>query len=180
MMKQGIIFLSFILFSCVSFAQQKTPFIQVDLILFSQQSVQQEQSIFTQTTGKPQIKIKEHISKQNTPFHLLPTSASQLNNEYWELKRKPQYQVLANYSWHQPKNNNKVIEIPPATKNGWTVEGVISLTPGNYYQLKTDLLFSSPTVPPFKLVQQQRIKAGKVYYLDHPQAGALIKIHQVG
>ncbi|KTC65601.1 Protein of uncharacterised function (DUF2803) (plasmid) [Legionella adelaidensis] len=179
-MKYVFSFLALVLFSYSVIAQQKSSLVQVDLIIFSQNTLQEEHSLFLQKTMKPDVTIKDSVGKDKKPYHLLPVSASQLNNEYWQLKRKPQFQVLANYSWLQPKNSQKKIAFPLAAKNGWEVEGTLNLKPGNYILLSTEALFTPPHAATFKFTQQQRIKLGKVYYLDHPQAGMLIKIHQVG
>ena len=51
----------------------------------------------------------------------------------------------------------------------------------NYYLLDTDLVFSTPGQNPstFSFSQKQRLKPGTVNYQDHPQAGEIIKVHQV-
>jgi hypothetical protein len=51
----------------------------------------------------------------------------------------------------------------------------------NYYLLDTALLFSAPERinAAFMFTQKQRLKPGVVYYLDHPQAGMLIKVHTI-
>lgn len=114
-------------------------------------------------------------------YHLLPPTESKLRQEYWTLNHNPNYQVLATYSWRQPSNNQHAIILPSQSRNGWHVEGVVRVRQSNYYLLDAELLFTTQATQPtaFLFSQKQRLKPGTVYYLDHPQAGMLIKVYQV-
>ena len=127
------------------------------------------------------IPLQTDVSEMMTPYHTLPVSTSHLRNEYWALNRKPQYQVLFHYTWLQPGNNQRPIALTQVNRGGWNVEGTLRIRRSNYYLLDTDLVFSAPnsTQTAFVFAQKQRLKPGVVYYLDHPQAGMLIKIHQI-
>ena len=59
--------------------------------------------------------------------------------------------------------------------------GSLQIIQSNYYLLDTNLRFSAPNdrQAPFVFAQKQRLKSGIVYYLDHPQAGMLIKVHKI-
>ena len=121
------------------------------------------------------------VSGAITPYHTLPASSSQLSSEYWALNRKTNYQVLAHYTWLQPANNQRAVALSTDSRNGWNIEGTLRIRRSNYYLLDTELLFSAPgnNQTAFLFSQKQRLKPGTVYYLDHPQAGMLIKVHQI-
>ncbi|CDZ77455.1 hypothetical protein BN59_01738 [Legionella massiliensis] len=159
---------------------------QIDLIVFGYQQspISPELSLSSTLASHSanSIPLQTEISKNQTPYHLLPSSSSQLQEEYWALHRKPQYRVLIHYTWLQPFNNQSAIAIPKVQRDGWEIEGTVRVQRSNYYSLDSELLISTPSSnsAPFVLVQQQRLKGGDIYYLDHPQAGMLIKVHQVG
>ncbi len=177
---------SLFLFSCVGSANQPTPLYQIDMIIFAHQSNASNQ---TDDTTLPLLTPhRQHaISLQSsdgdtiTPYHLLPPSSSHLHSEYWALNHKQNYQVLAHYTWLQPSNNQQSIALPPIHSTSWNVEGTLRIRQSNYYLLDTDLLFSAPggRQTAFMFSHKQRLKPGTVYYLDHPQAGMLIKVQQI-
>ena len=171
------------LFSYLTQAAQRSTLYQVDMIVFAHQQSSAQQTTTPPLLAPPQnaIPLDNSISSAITPYHILPTSASQLSNEYWALNRKAEYQVLAHYTWLQPSNNQRAIVLPSTNRNGWNIEGTLRIRQSNYYLLDTDLLFSAPnnTQTAFFFSQKQRLKPGTVYYLDHPQAGMLIKVHQI-
>lgn len=175
-----------ILFSCIIKANQQSLY-QIDMIVFSHQ---QSSAIKAENTATPvvapntQNAIFLESSTNNTviPYHLLPKSLSQLTQASWALNHKPDYKVLAHYTWLQPSNNQRAIAIPSINQSGWSIEGTVRVRQSNYYLLETDLLFSSPSKKAqtaFLFTQKQRLKPGTTYYLDHPQAGMLIKVHKI-
>ncbi len=172
------------LFSCVPQASQRSTLYQVDMIVFTHQQAGVQSSGTTKPLAENTqnaIPLNSNISNLMTPYHLLPARSSQLNNEYWALNRRPEYQVLAHYSWLQPGNSQRAIALPSTYRSGWTIEGTLRIRQSNYYLLDTDLLFSTPngSQAAFMFSQKQRLKPRTVYYLDHPQAGMLIKVHQI-
>ena len=159
---------------------------QVDMIVFTH--LQTPASVVDRSSGpliapntRHAIQLANEVSSAMTPYHALPASLSHLRDEYWALNRKPQYQILFRYTWLQPSNNQQAIALSEVNSGGWNVEGTLSIRQSNYYLLDTALLFSAPnsTQTSFIFSQKQRLKPGVVYYLDHPQAGMLIKIHQI-
>lgn len=174
-----------ILFACVGQTQSPSSFYQVDLIVFTHQSAYSlpaDLSLASSITpnSSQAIPLRTESKDSLTPYHLLPVSSSQLRQEYWALHRKPQYRVLLHYTWLQPLNNQRSIVLPKTTKDGWQIEGTLRIRRSNYYLFDTELLFSAPSSQAsFVFAQKQRLKGGKIYYLDHPQAGMLIKVHQL-
>lgn len=172
-------------FSCLAQAESTASFYQVDLIIFTHQSAYSlpadlalSQPLIAENTSQA-IPLGTE-TKGKTPYHLLPVSSSQLREEYWALRRKPQYHVLLHYSWLQPLNNQAAIRLPKINRDGWQIEGRLQIRRANYYLLNTKLLVSAPTnQASFVFSQKQRLKSGEIYYLDHPQAGMLIKVHQL-
>ncbi len=113
-------------------------------------------------------------------YHMLPTSTSSLQSAFWSLSRRPDYQMIAHYSWLQPSNNQRAVMIDAQSNNGWRTAGTLRIRQSNYYLFDAQLLFTLPgQKSTFLLTQKQRLKPGTVYYLDHPRAGILIKVHQV-
>ncbi len=127
------------------------------------------------------LSLQEAANDTSTPFHRLPTTLSSLKNEYSRLNHQSQYHILCHYSWLQPQNNQKSVSFPVSHYKGWNLEGSVRIRKSNYYLLDTDLNFSNRFEPAssFVFVQKKRLKDDVVYYLDHPQAGMLIKVHQV-
>ena len=181
-----IIFTCLCLFSCLVSAKKNTPLFQVDMIVFttsqtSASSNEHHRPPLVAPTINQAIPLQTTTSKAITPYHLLPGSSSQLRDEYWALNHRPQYQILFHYSWLQPSNNKKPMALSFTNKAGLNVEGSVQIQQSNYYLLDTALLFSAPerTNAAFMFTQKQRLKPGVVYYLDHPQAGMLIKVHTI-
>lgn len=178
-------FISIIFFTTLIQAAEAPAFYQIDLIIFThQQSPLSKELSLNSTLSSGQIKtihLETDISKTLSPYHLLPPSSSQLREEYWALHRRPQYQVLVNYTWLQPLNSKLPISLPHIQRNGWELEGSLNIQRANYYVLNSELLFTTPDSQqaPFVLRQKLRLKGGDIYYFDHPQAGMLIKIHQL-
>lgn len=166
-------------------AKEASPFYQIDLIIFTHQqspTLPAELSLNSTISTNTKARILHTgISKELTPYHLLPFSFSHLKEEYWALHRKPQYRVLLHYTWLQPLNNQTAITIPTINRNDWQLEGKLRIRRSNYYMLDSELLFSPPnnSQAPFVFAQKQRLKGGDIYYFDHPQAGMLIKVHQL-
>lgn len=176
------------LLSSLSQASQQSALYQVDMIVFTHQpSSQHEANIVTPLMApdtQHAIPLQNTVNGALTPYHTLPASSSQLSSEYWALNRKTNYQVLAHYTWLQPANNQRAVALSSLNRNGWNIEGTLRIRRSNYYLLDTELLFSAPGVEKnsqtaFLFSQKQRLKPGTVYYLDHPQAGMLIKVHQI-
>lgn len=177
---------SLLLFTCLGLANPSSPLYQVDMIVFThlQSSIKARENLAIPILSPDMhhaIPLQNDASNSITPYHTLPTSASHLRNEYWALNRKPQYQVLFHYTWLQPGNNQRPIALSQINSGGWNIEGTLRIRRSNYYLLDTELLFSAPnsTQTAFVFSQKQRLKPGVVYYLDHPQAGMLIKVHQI-
>lgn len=176
----GLFFLSF-----ASIASPKRSFYQVDMIVFTHQTTapREEASapLLASTYKQDAIALLPTASATMTPYHTLPTSSSSLRNEYFALHRNKAYDVVGHYTWLQPGNSQQPILLPQMVGANWNVEGTLRIRQSNYYLLDTDLLFSAfgQKKPAFAFTQKQRLKAGVVYYLDHPEAGMLIKIHKV-
>lgn len=175
-----------LLLSCSGLASQQSALYQVDMIVFTHMDnatppIDQSSTPLLAPDAHSAIPLVNAVSKEMTPYHRLPSSTSKLGNAYWALNHKPQYQVLFHYTWLQPGNNQRAIALSQANPSGWNVEGTIRIRRSNYYLLDTDLLFSNSNSQQtgFVFSQKQRLKPGVVYYLDHPQAGMLITVHQI-
>ncbi|WP_028387710.1 CsiV family protein [Legionella fairfieldensis] len=180
------IFLLLAFLSCVIRAKEPPPLYQIDLIIFTHQPssanpVTLSLNSTLSSDNFQAIPLRTVSHKDFIPYHLLPSSSSQLQQEYRALHRKPQYRVLLHYSWLQPYNNQQAIQLPKVIQEGWELEGRLRIRRSNYYLLNAELLFSPLTghQTPFTVSQNQRIKGGSVYYFDHPQVGMLIKVHQL-
>lgn len=172
-----------ILFS--GFAMAKAMY-QIDLILFANPQNTAKNTVSGSdipliALNKNAIALKSSTNKSVKPYNLLPPSQSLLKDEYYLLSRKSKYQVLGQYSWRQPLNNQSYVSLPNISRNGWQMEGAIKIIQGTYYQIDADLQFSPPGNPKtsFTVTQKQRIKGDTVHYLDHPQIGMIIKIHKL-
>lgn len=183
-MKRITTLISLFLMHGIIHAAPQSALYQVDMIVFTHSAAQTDSTGVTPPLAPDMhqaIPLQNTISSALTPYHTLPASSSQLSSEYWALNRKTNYQVLAHYTWLQPANNQRAIALSAGNRNGWNVEGTLRVRRSNYYLLDTELLFSTPgnDQAAFLFSQKQRLKPGTVYYLDHAQAGMLIKVHQI-
>ncbi|MFA5959667.1 MAG: CsiV family protein [Tatlockia sp.] len=170
------------LFAGTVFAKEPSAFYQIDLIVFTHEETPETASPdVTIASPNRALALNTERSHNLSPYHLLPISSSQLKEEYWALHRKPQYRVLMNYTWLQPLESNKAIVLPKISHDGWEVEGNIKIQRLNYYVMDTQLLLTHANTNqnPFVFAQKQRLRGGEIYYFDHPQAGMLIKVHQL-
>jgi len=179
-----LIFIAMLCLSNGLQAAEASSFYQIDLIVFTheQGTIAKELSLNSTLASKNNaIPLQTEVSKTLSPYHLLPASSSQLREEYWALHRKPQFQVLLNYTWLQPLNSKSVIALPRIQRNGWVIEGTLGIQRSNYYLFSSELLIAAPDNKenPFVLRQKLRLKGGDIYYFDHPQAGMLLKVHQL-
>lgn len=181
-MKKTILTLLLLITSMV-FANSVDKFYQIDVIVFAQNNTHKSISehelsplIITET---PKAIPLQAFSGEDKPYELLPTSMSKLQSELWALNNKGPYKVLAHYTWMQPESNRQPVMLPKINKDGWDLEGTMRIRHGHYFQLDTELLLSTPErqSAPFVFSQKHRLEQDKVYYLDHPEAGILIKIH---
>ncbi len=179
------IFIACLITSSLGLANKPATRYQVDLIVFSHRNTQvateHPLTLLSSPTLSNAIPLQRHQGSK-TPlgfYQRLPASASQLAREYWGLTHQPNYHVLFHYTWLQPNKNEKRIALSEVTAEDWHIEGTVCVKQSNYYLLNTELMFSKPNSPQsaFRFSQQQRLKPEVVYYLDHPQAGMLIKIH---
>jgi hypothetical protein len=185
-MLRAILTLLSVLLSSWGFAQKSGAMYQVDMIVFTHQhpataQLEHGSTPLLSTQNKNWITLEDTVRSTMTPYHTLPSASSMLKNEYWALNRKPEYHVLFHYTWLQPNSNQQFVSLPSINKDGWNIEGLLRIKRSNYFLLDTELLFSQPNndKSTFVFNQKQRLKPEVVYYLDHPQAGMLIKVHQI-
>lgn len=159
---------------------KEADFYQIDLLVFRQPDPVTTELPHSFIGNVLPSAIPLRAERGRKAYRLLPISASHLQKEYWILKHQPQYQVLLHYSWLQPLTNRQAIIIPRVSQANWQIEGSVRVERANYYLFAVELLFSPLTEEaPFTLTQKQRLKEDKLYYLDHPQVGMLVKIHRV-
>lgn len=164
-----------------------TPFYQVDLIIFMHQhspltltraarlAFLRSQLIKTKNTTFLKPPINDEAS--SLPYTLLPNSFSTLKTIASKLQQNPQYKLLADYSWLQP-NSRQAIILSPQLANGWQITGSLKISGNHFYFLRTELFFFLPGShePCIMLNYQQRLLENKIFYIDHPQIGMIIKI----
>lgn len=158
------------------------PLYQVDVIVFTHQAtlgaVEQANARSLSKSMQGAITLQPKTAEGLMPYQLLPAALSGLRQESWALRHQSNYHVLGQYAWLQPANSERAIALPSMTQGDWDVKGIIRVRQGHYYLLDTTLLFSDTTHhESFAFAQTQRLKSNVVYYVDHPQAGLLIKIH---
>lgn len=160
---------------------------QIDMVVFSYESVpsgrDSDQSLIPLVQSRPdKAVLLRAFDGQPSLYHLLPVSASKLLQICRQLSQKPGYQILAHYVWLQSRDKQRPVILPQALRDGWEVKGSMNIRQSNYYLLNTDLIFSSPPPHHIKTVfsKKQRLKPDVVYYLDHPEIGILMKIHETG
>jgi hypothetical protein len=157
-------------------AQAAQPLIQVDMILFLHQSemLTADDLVFAKKFhGIPLL------SQGSGPYHLLPRQQSDLAREYYALSKRPEFQIMGQYSWIQPAKTNRPVLLEFNSANGWKINGEMTLHQNQYYLLNGQIEFNLADKAQIRMNQRQRLKSNTVYYLDHPQAGMLIKIHPV-
>lgn len=168
-------------------AKEADSIYQIDMILFihhaSSENKEENTTLpFIEANPTKTIQLKRNETDDSQqPYHLLPSSASTLYKELRALKHHANYQIIGHYTWLQSKHHQQAVSLPDTTDPTWQVTGSMSIKQNTYYQLNTEFIFSNPQShsPPFLFSHNQRLKNNLVYYLDHPQAGMLIKVHQV-
>lgn len=169
-----------ILYSFITLAQSNY---QVDLVIFAYpQSGDVNKSLAMTSPLLPISQNAITLQPNSTkPYGLLSSSKSSLKDQYYLLSRKSNYRVLGHYSWIQPGANQSSVALPKMSHNGWQMQGTLRIRQNNYYLFDAHLQLSSPNNPDsyFTVNQDQRLKGGVVYFLDHPQVGMLVKIHKL-
>lgn len=176
LMQKLTIFLLLMIHTSLTLADPPKNFYQVDVIIFAHtdSSLPQPDPLFSLKIDHA-TPLDKYTKESN--YSLLPSSDSHLLQEYYSLRQKPQYQILAHYSWTQPHKGKKKLLLKSPAVNGWQMEGVISLARNQYYFLDTELQISKDNHPGFVFAKKERLKANNLYYLDHAGAGMLIRIH---
>ncbi|CEG57348.1 CsiV family protein [Legionella fallonii] len=168
-----------ILYSCITLAQSSY---QVDLIIFAYPQSGDKSNSLAMTS--PLLPISQNAialrSNSRKAYGLLANSKSSLQDQYYLLSRKSNYKVLGHYSWIQPAANQSSVALPKLSHNGWQMQGTLRVRQNSYYLFDARLQLSPPNHPEsyFTVTQDQRLKGGVVYFLDHPQVGMLVKIHK--
>ncbi len=169
-----------IFYSCITLAQSNY---QVDLIIFAYPQSGDTNNSLAMTS--PLLPIPQNAitlqPNSTKPYGLLSNSKSSLRDQYYLLSRKSNYRVLGQYSWIQPSANQSSVALPKISHNGWQMQGTLRVRQNNYYLFDAHLQLSPPNNPNsyFTVNQDQRLKGGVVYFLDHPQVGMLVKIHKL-
>ncbi len=157
---------------------------QVDVIAF----MHQNDPAVTETLSENPLMISDpkarKLSQEGdpaSPYVLRNRSLSGLNREYYLLKKQQQYLPLFYYSWLQPKNSRQTVKLPLTENEDWEIEGSLRINYVSYYTLDAELYFHprKSAEQAFVVKQQQRLKDDDIYYLDHPRAGLLVKIHKL-
>ncbi len=184
MMRKKLIALICMTAATLLHASEQVDLYQIDIIGFAheQQASHQQESMQTASlwiNNKNNISLQTDYTETTEPYHLRAASTSTLKREFNVLKQQPDYLVLFHYSWLQPGNNQRAVKLPKVENMGWQVEGSLRIRQSNYFLLDTDLYFTSDNHQSFVFNQKKRLKDDTLYYLDHPQAGVLVKIHKL-
>lgn len=172
----------FCLFIFSSVSNAYASYYQIDMVAFRHaytEKDQVEQAIQGFTYDISATPLTEN-SSHNRAYQLLSNRSSPLQYAWSRLNQHSQYQPLFHYTWLQPSNSQRSVLLPHEALNGWTVEGSVRIRQSNYYLLDTSLLFKAPNQSSFAFTQKQRLKPGVTYYLDHPQAGMLVRVQKIG
>lgn len=169
--------------SCIGYAAANY---QIDLILFTQPRSGDTSNDYAldapfMPISTNAISLKNDSSKSSQPYRILSAQRSELKDQYYLLHRKPNYTLLAHYSWIQPGKNQSTVALPKISHNGWHLQGTVRVRQSNYYLFDSELQLSPPSSPQlsYTVVQKQRLKSDTVYYLDNPNLGMLVKVHKV-
>lgn len=168
---------------CSGYALAKSTY-QIDLILFAHpQNANELLDLDTPLipVSKKAIALKSSTIKTDKIYTLLPPSQSGLGDEYYQLNRRSHFRVLGQYSWRQTSTQQNTVALPKTNNKGWLMQGTVHIQEGSYYLFDTELQFSPPSNPEnaFTVSQRQRLEKGKVYYLDNPYVGMIVKIHLI-
>lgn len=179
-MQKILILILGILQTSLVFGQKTKPFYQIDMIIFTHQNDSLPSGELPWFPAIEAIPLKSNTGTGKALYTLLPAKLSHLQKEYYALRRKPEYRMLMHYSWRQPAGREHPVQLPENLQNDWKVEGSLGIKQGNYYLLDSKLRFSAKDSDRgFVFAKNERLNANTVYYLDHPQAGMIIKIHKI-
>ncbi len=174
-----IVALCLIGLTCPSYAESNEKYL-VDFILFENKNVLDDA---TEQALTPPILLPSKTSiplalgdySAQPDFRNLPISQSELRQTFYALSRSEDYQLLARYTWQQPSENKRPIDLPPITHAQWHIKGRLNLAPGRFPFLTTNLLISD-NEQTIALRHSQPLKLNQTYYLDHPLFGILIRL----
>jgi len=137
--------------------------------------------------------VSPNVSAQSTP----PSGiAYNLQREKNILQKNPQYQILMNANWKESwVGDQSTVTIPiNIDKNNQSLNGVMTITLGHYFDVHTNLSLTEPTALlqkmainnyfsqwnkpnfTFQLLQNRRMRSNELNYIEHPLMGMLIKI----
>jgi len=157
---------------------------QVDVILFqnmrpSMDANEKSLSPILKPDMPRQVGLSNEASCQDTPYCLLPASKSQLRQSLHALKRNPDYQVIAQYSWLQKKSSNSWVQLPEERNELLSLSGAIKINKGAYYYVNSYIrVWGTNPAEALILNPHARFKAEQRVYLDHPQIGILVFVHE--
>lgn len=156
----------------------------IDFILFENKTVLNdgmEQSLTPPILlpSKTSIPLALGDFSAQPDYRNLPISQSELRRTYFALSRSQDYQVLARFTWKQPSDNKRAIDLPPTIRDQWHIKGRLSLAPGRFPFLTTNLLLVSDAQQTIALQHSQALKLNQTYYLDHPHFGIIIRLTSI-
>ncbi len=134
--------------------------------------------------------------KGGAAYTLLDDTAFQLNDEYAKLRRSGRYEPVLHLAWKQPatrRSKTRPVALTSRRSAGRPprIEGVIRISKQRYLHADVDLILTRPVAPgqapaadggfgpayrSYRMHAKKRMRSGKLYYLDHPLMGVLIKI----
>lgn len=171
--------LFFISITCLGRAESSEKYL-VDFILFENKTQLEDATeeslvppiLLPSSTSIP-LALGDYAAQPD--YRNLPLSQSELRNTYYALSRNQDYQVLARYTWQQPIDNDRAIDLPPITRDQWQIKGRLRLKPGKFPFLTTNVLMSNDNQT-IALRHNQALKLKQTYYLDHPIFGMIIRL----
>lgn len=104
---------------------------------------------------------------------------SGLETEYKTLSDAMRDKILLHLSWVQPQDFRHYVALPAKKNADASIRGNVKITRGTWYNLETDLIVTDSHKNQFSIKHKRRLKPETVYYIDHPAAGMLIKIHKI-
>ncbi len=136
-------------------------------------------------------------NNQPIPFRPLPSAERRLGNIWTAFRNSRNYRPLYHVAWRQqvvdPERAQAIyLQLPPESgeagpMNPPRLEGILKIGVKRYLHLEADLLLHiaaeadpdsllmGPAYRSYRLHDHQRMRSGKLHYLDHPVLGVLVQ-----
>lgn len=168
------ILVSLLLIATSQAVLSETPYYNVELLFFTQQSGSAEQ--FPAYPGTPDTVLNAPPLGSKKGFRVL--RGGRLAGVQKRLASRPGYSPIKLLAWRQPLPNHmapKPAKIDLQSPDGKRIVGTVALGRSKYGILRVDVLLQENGAS-YRLKDEIRMQRNDLYYIDHPKMGIIATI----